>query len=342
MKLVLDITIFVLIIFNLVIHSIGCYALVNVYKYRRRNVEQLFIISLSFVELAIHILQFAIYLPYFVTFSDGVSSSVDEFQYYLKIVLFTGVFPAYYLSMNYITTNKLLDVLLNIRYSLYWDKRKTKRLIKVTSCICSILALCFSLSYKILGYKFEEVFYTYIYPMFNFSFLIIATISHSYIFYKFKESRSPPNLSKSRRKPSTDCKRRMHSGASSFTRCSVVKVFQNSRFYVSVMLILSFLVFMVIPNVIYLVYGLMLKEGSQRLGAIVQVCYEICFLADGYIYIFIEPRVRSMLRRKLCFSKSRHLLIPNNIPLGVKRRRVVALGVKRTRPGDVLYNGHFV
>jgi hypothetical protein len=327
MSLILNIIIFILININLILHSIGIYALINVYKNGVQTVEQLYIINLSLVELATQLLDFIRHLPNFLTFSDNASSTVQEVQYYLKIVLFTGVCPVYYLSMNYITINKLIEVILNIRYSVYWNEGKAKILLKITWCISIIVCIGFSLSYRFYKYQFEDVFYKYVYPMFNFGFIIMATFTYSFIFYQFKQTRLPPSRynSNQRKRYSEDLKKQKSSIASRFVRRSTVtlKVFKNSRFYVSVLLILTFLVFLVIPDVVYLVYGIILKNESQILETVVQISYELSFLADGFIYIFMQPRVRNLIRRKLGFNNSRQGTI--NIMSGLRRSHEVAM-----------------
>ena len=49
---------------------------------------------------------------------------VAEVQVYVKIVMFSGISIVYYLDMIYLTVDKLLEIILNIKYPLYWSKHR--------------------------------------------------------------------------------------------------------------------------------------------------------------------------------------------------------------------------
>lgn len=317
MTLALHITLFVLITINICVLGLGSFSLIHVYKNGRQTVELLLIINLSVIELSMKIFEFIRHVLAFVRQYTRYDSVVTrEIQYHIKILLFTGFTPIYYISMTYITINKLLDIALNIRYALYVHEERAKRLVQITWFICPIMAATCSLAHACVGYRFENVFYTYIYPTFDFGFVLVALVTYSFIFHRFKKTRLKPPPSSTRKVGGTTTATRKVGAdetppptnirlATRFVRQSIItiNVFQNSRFYVSVFLILSFLTFLVIPDIVYLVYGIILNHDSSTLKSAIQIFYEISFLVDGYIYIFMQPNVRDFVRRKLgCYN----------------------------------------
>ena len=56
----------------------------------------------------------------------------QEVYIYLTAFHFTSAAMVYYLSMFYITFDKLLEVILNIRLPVYWNVEKAKVLLLVT------------------------------------------------------------------------------------------------------------------------------------------------------------------------------------------------------------------
>ena len=73
------------------------------------------------------------------------------------------------------------------------------------------------------------------------------------------------------------------------------RVFRHSRFYVSVMLICVYIVFTILPDLLWTFN--VVNKGIVRF--ILTIMYSTSHLADGIIYILIHDRVKKTLYKKL-------------------------------------------
>merc|ERR1712168_693604 len=80
------------------------------------------------------------------------------------------------------------------------------------------------------------------------------------------------------------------------------KIFRGSKFYVSVMLILSTVFTMTIPQITIVI----LKQSLRDYVVLdsVKICFEITFFIDTCIYIIIHPAVRRLLLKKFHLYKA--------------------------------------
>lgn len=132
-ELILDVLLIVICSINITIQTIGCRVLLSIYYNGREKVADLYIISLSIAELICSTL----------VCIEKVFFFADVMVVYVYMAAFH--FPAaaliYYLSMIYITADKLLEVTLNIRLPVYWNTEKAKvlgnwRSLRHLSCSC--------------------------------------------------------------------------------------------------------------------------------------------------------------------------------------------------------------
>ena len=149
-----------------------------------------------------------------------------------------GFVSVYFLVMIYMTLDKLFDIYLNIKYHLYWSEFRAKNLLLLTwlVTICSAVVAC--MGHHFTGFAVHEVLDLYVYPTFDVIFLVIAIITYTFIFHKYKQSRLPPVIL-SRRSSMVVC-------------VKTWKVFKQSRFYIPLLLTVTFIVFMVVPEFINL------------------------------------------------------------------------------------------
>merc|ERR1712150_25920 len=93
-------------------------------------------------------------------------------------------------------------------------------------------------------------------------------------------------------------------GKDEAVKMSAFQVFRKSNFYVAVLLITSFLMLMVIPDLVYLVVGFLKAEKSAGLTAYCYLSILLSYLVDGFIYIFLQNKVRRKLQKKMRKWKS--------------------------------------
>lgn len=280
--LIIVIVLLVLNILNAVLHSVGTYLLVCLYRNGNDSTQMIYLINLGLCEALMN------FLEAFRSISALISQeyTMERIREYILIVMFTGISFVFYLNMSYITLDKLFDLLLNIRFSLYWSTKRAKRLLQGTWVVGLSLSILVALLHRFNGLDWTEPFFKYFYPIVGFSFIAIAFVTYGFLFYKFKVTREVPAAVGQQR-----------SGAR--RRSSVYQVFRRSRFYIPVWLISTFIVFMLVPDMTYLFVGIILNQPSDALFFGCWISYALANLIDAWIYIYIQPAVRKLLLKKL-------------------------------------------
>ena len=292
------ITMTVLILLNVTFHSSGCYLLLRLFKNGQDNVQQIYLINLSVTHTLGNILQLLSRVLQLV--DHGGSSTLKQLDTCIMVILLTVLTFSYYMSMAYITLDKALEILLNIKYPVYWNEQKAKRLVYTTWVVGVCMPVCVLLMHHIGHISIDaiaDVLFLYICPTFDFSFTILAVITYSFLFQRYRKSRVLPTVS-------------MHlthgmTNQESPNSNSIFKIFRKSNFYITVLLILSFLIFMVLPNMVYLFYGVVGGHKSKTLDEALLILYNISYLLDAWIYIFAQQSVRNLFYRKLRKRKER-------------------------------------
>ena len=269
------------------LHALGCYLLACQHRNGLQTSQQLFLINLSISE------GFFNFLKFLTNNHFGVHtkcSSLRTFQHYTKTVRGYGFATVYFSTMIYLTVDKLFDILLNIRFHLYWKELRTRRLLIGTWCLSLTSAVCASIAYYYTGFYVHETLDLYVYPTFNIVFLLVAILTYAFIFHKYKQTRLPPVPF-----PTSDITRRE----------SGFKVFQRSRFYIPVLLIGTYTVFMFIPSFVQTVHVAMGNKHNYDviINNVLRILWSVSYLADAIIYIFLKKSVRRLLHVKFvcCF-----------------------------------------
>merc|ERR1712179_677338 len=131
----------------------------------------------------------------------------------------------------------------------------------------------------------------YYYPALDFCFLTIAILTYGFLFRKFyltRETVQDPLVVRGRGLSSSRSSSR-----------SVWKVFRGSKFYVSVLLISTFLLFTVIPDLTLMFHTILGIGIPVSLYAVCYTLYALSFLADAVIYIVMQRTVRRRFWRLL-------------------------------------------
>ena len=290
------VTMLSLIMLNIIFHSIGCYLLLKLYKNGKENVQQIYLINLSITHTLGNMFQLISRVLLMVKNGDTA--------YFCIIVILLTLFTfSYYMSMVYITVDKALDILLNIKYPLYWNEHRAKYLVYLTWLVGVLTSVFVFVLHYVGNITVENIadhMFLYVYPLFDFTFVVLAVLCYSFLFHKYKQSRFSPCCPQNNVKI-FNCKFRAVTGR-------VLKIFRTSNFYISVLLILTFLIFMVIPNLVYLVYGVLGGNKSKTLDDTLLILFNISYLLDAWIYIFAQQPVRRMLFKKLRLSMRCYLI----------------------------------
>ena len=273
MESLLTIVLSTLNVITTILHTIGCYLLTHQYTNGLQNSQQLFLINLSVSEGFLNLLQF-LTNNYSVT---GTHPSLVEVQHYVKTVRGYGFAVVYFTTMIYLTMDKLFDVLLNIRYLLYWNELRTRSLLLGTWCLSLMSALGASITYYFTHFDVHEKLDLYVYPTLNTIFIVTALLTYGFIFRKYKQTRIPP---------------------------VPLPVSEESRFYIPVLLISTYIVFMCIPSftqTIHVALGYK-HDYDVIINNVLRILWSMSYLSDAIIYIFLRKSVRRLLQAKFgCF-----------------------------------------
>ena len=74
---------------------------------------------------------------------------------------------------------------------------------------------------------------------------------------------------------------------------------KQTKFYIPMLLVGTFIVFMVVPDMVMLFYGILGETISETLTVSCSISYTISSIADGVIYIFLQPAVMSLLKTSI-------------------------------------------
>ena len=199
--------------------------------------------------------------------------------------MYTGLSFVFFMAILFIIMDRFLSVLLNVKYGIYCTKKRIKRLLITTWVIGSVIAVSISVAQYTCNYEWEHKLYIYFYPIMEFSIIAVTFATYSFIFSRYKKS-----LQQHR---TTRCGEFNTTSSSSFT------LFRKSKFYIPVLLVGTFIVFMVLPDMVMLYYGVLGNNMSETLSAFCMLSYSLSNLADGWIYIFMQPPVVLFLKRRL-------------------------------------------
>ena len=150
-----------------------------------------------------------------------------------------------------------------------------------------------SLTYRKFDWK--NAYFKFFYPTFDFCFVILAISTYGYIFTKHKHSQRRWSTVRRLGTITTLIHDIHHPQSSTLERQRSVltswKIFRSSKFYSSVLLVLTFVIFLIIPDLLYLFYG-MKSDKNDLLLNICWLSYAFSNFTDVIIYLCMQPRVK--------------------------------------------------
>ena len=251
----------------IMVHAFGLYLLRCVHKNGHQTVHGLLAINLSIAEMltcAIPLLSY--YIPLVVLLNIDKPAPFKEHLINFASVFLTintGLILILYSAMVLITLNRLLGSLFPIKYRIYATKRKV-----LYSIVCGwIIGIVYSATSYIWQWG-NANFRIYLYGMVAFSlcFLLLCTFTYINIFKALVRS-----------------KRLIARSSANHQDFSSFQIFRNSRFYTSVLLVVTYCIFWVFPIIasgIAMIIGPLPED-------IVHVFKSLAYLNRTHLYIFI-------------------------------------------------------
>ena len=264
---------FIIILF----HSCGLYLLNSLLKDGRLEVCHIYIMNLGATEIILNMNFLVLYVVRTINEYNDAILNYKQANKYLLLIMQTVVSFSYYVSMLLITIDKALDVRLNIRYPIYCTFKTAKYFVCGTWIVGSVIFISIAIGHEVSGFSYQATI-GYAHLTLDFTFICVAVFSYGYIFHKFRQTREIPTASQS-------CT----------SRQNIFQVFRNSRFFVAGLLILSFLVLLIFPDLLF-TFG---EFEGIAVGIIATTLTHLNFVSDAVIYIFMDRLVKGMLYKKL-------------------------------------------
>lgn len=300
MIVIFDIVILILCCISLVMHLFGVYLMTHMYNKGRKTGQKLYLISFSLFEVAKALVEIGL-LSIAMLSSQRPSSTIVRLQHHLAIISETMMTFVYYALMFYITIERFIAVTLGMRYCIYGALNRSKITLIITWITGSAIGFTFCLLYESTSFYYVP-YNHYVYLFMDIAFTTIAVITYGTLFSQHTKSinfRVNPNGSR--------------------RRSTIVEIYNGSKFYIPILLMSSFLFFMVIPDSMYvLLVCLASHQDSASLSRITRLsptknivwhCMTILNVTsdiiNACIYIFVEKRTRKNIGRIVSSVKIR-------------------------------------
>ena len=257
------------------IHVIGLILLFNHDDSNIHGTQKYLIVSLSLTEISFLTLSTT---RSFVWYTDTSTKIAGELIEAYSIIVSSNM---YYFTMFGITIDRFLKIILNIKYPLYWKAKNTKTFLLVFFSILNGLYISYmSLVLIFAWYKMPLVmakfYYNYIVPVFDITFVAIASGVYGYIFATFFKNRKADERLRKRVTGSTG---------------NVA----STKIQVPFWIVLTFILFWVLPDImmgINITFQFPTEFYVSNL-----ILYRIGYMADPIIYIFNLKKVKVHVRR---------------------------------------------
>lgn len=179
------------------------------------------------------------------------------------------------LFMLILTLERFGKIYFGIKYPIYFSRYRLGIVLSLTwmiGIICSVIALPLKLKCNI---NTLAIIFTYIFPILESTFLVVAVIVYSYIYKKFYEV-------KNFRYDNNDSQR---------TQARLKKV----NFIPPFLIIFNFIVFVIAPDIANMTFFYLTDSGEQIHTNTLVIIYVVGFINDAIIYIFLQLHLRKLL-----------------------------------------------
>ena len=273
----------VMIMFCIFALTLQITGLILLYKQGDRNIygtQKYLITTLSIIDITF--LTLSATLQYISQLTD-MPYEIGAFIISYKLMVLVNMF---YFTMFGIIIDRFLQIRLNIRYELYWNKDMSKKLLLGYCVMLNVLYftyLTIALSYQqySLNMKALETFQKYLKPVYSVTFVTAASSVFFYIFRKICFNRKKHE----RTKKNVTSRHQI-----SHQRSSLV------IYLLPFGIIIAFILFQILPDAILTFCFFYQIPHLEIFQTLIIVLYNCGFIADPLIYMFNLQVVRSKLK----------------------------------------------
>ena len=270
----MDTQFLIVLVFGAIITFMHITGIAILAKSSDRNIfgtQKYIIIALSLTELGFVVLSV---IRESIYYEKG--SRTDSRGLWIGVYILIVIMIMYYFIMFAITLDRFLEIRLNLKYHLYSNGRRTKKVLIsayiITNVIFATCLYIFSKQRRPTS-KITKYFITYFAPVIDTIFLIFATTVYSYIFSKLYKNKKKQEALRKQISVNKQC---------------VPNVFKARRSCVPFCIVLTFVLFVIFPNILEVVrktYSLHPKH-EKHFHMLSYVLYRIGFITDPIIYIY--------------------------------------------------------
>ena len=190
---------------------------------------------------------------------------------------------------------------MNYQYPVYWSINKAKILVKVTIVACFVVNVVITITCFLVNkegrYDIYTTYHLYIPTCLDILFLIVTVVTYTFIFIKYRHTRLLSARRTKLYRQSAFNKTYLHTNKKE--KPTILNLFFGSRFYVAVLITVSFLMFSVAPGLVYSCYQLIGRPIPSMMELCLYVLFKIGDVSEAAIYTFLQRPVRNMLRAKI-------------------------------------------
>lgn len=312
-----DVIILTLCISSLFIHLFGIRVMVHIYKHRRKTGQKIYLINFSIFETTKALVEITM-LSIAEFSAKNPSETAIAIQHHLSIISETMMAFLYYAAMFHITIERLATVILGLKYCSHDSVFRAKVTLIITWSIGITIGTTFCLLYKMNNFYYVP-YNHYVYLALDILFMVIAASTYITLFGEHRKSFH-------------NTMKNVEDGDIP----SVMEIYQRSKFYIPVLLMTSFLMFMVIPDLIYvLIFSLdfhfssvskitHLSSMKSHIWHCMVVLNVLSDVTNAFIYLFADSTNRRILikliRRTKGSLRRQYNVLHKGHPLKRKRK----------------------
>lgn len=298
MFLALKIPLLVLNICNVILHSAGIALLISISKANKRSPKRIeckqhiFLLNLSIAEGLFNLFEVIRIILYCLNSSE--TRTIQTIRQYLLIVNFTAIWVQVWIVLFGMTIDRLLNIILELKYPTYWDKSKSKNYLLIGWCVSGCIGVSIATAWHLSAFPWERIFFLYVYPIIDTAFIVLAITTYALIYKKYKDSQKfcLASVVHHSMSPFTITNNKTLDYLATKKACSFMS-FLQTRFCIPIMMVLTFLLFITVPDLIYLILGV--DRDLKKRNVVLAGCwisYAVGNIADVIIYVFLQPNVR--------------------------------------------------
>ena len=198
----------------------------------------------------------------------------------------------YYFIMIVLTMDRFWEVFLNIRYPIYFSSKK----IKIAIATIWGLSICFTILLCILNTvnpKISNDILTYFYFIFGIICIVVSAFTYTFIAKRIYDNKISEDKQISA----------ISSVDNTISNAKKRKILLKSL-YLSGLFLVTFLFFVIIPEILYFYYDLKSLKMSKQLSTLLTASYFVAYTSDVFIYVLFSKYIRRIILRRFGFRGS--------------------------------------